>query len=82
MLILTRKVGEAITIGDQIKIMVVEVKGSQIRLGIEAPADCRIYREEIYLKVKEQNQLAAFWDLNEFENVVSLFNNEDKEPRH
>lgn len=82
MLILTRKVGESITIGDQIKIMVVEVKGGQIRLGIEAPADFRIYREEIYLKVKEQNKLAAFWDLSEFQNVVSLFNNEDKEPRH
>lgn len=82
MLVLTRKVGEAITIGDQIKIKVVEVKGSQIRLGIEAPADFRIYREEIYVKVKEQNQLAAFWDLSDFKKAVRLFTDEEKERRH
>lgn len=78
MLVLTRKAGETITIGDQIKIKVVEVKGSQIRVGIEAPADFRIYREEIYLKVKEQNQLASFWDLTDFRKAVSLFGNEEK----
>ncbi len=81
MLILTRKVGEVIAIGDQIKIKVVEVVGNKIKLGFEAPADFRIYREEIYCKIKEQNQLASSWDLNEFRNAVSLFNNVDKEPR-
>jgi carbon storage regulator len=79
MLILTRKAGEAITIGDQIKIRVVEVMGNHIKLGFEAPADYRIYREEVYLKIKEQNQLATCWDLNEFQKAVTLFNNENKE---
>ena len=51
MLILTRKAGEAITIGDQIKITVLEVTGNHIKLGFEAPADYRIYREEIYLNL-------------------------------
>ena len=82
MLVLTRKVGEAIAIGDQITIKVVEVKGSQVRIGIEAPADFRIYREEIYLKVKEQNRLAAFWNLNDFQTAVTMFTDEDKEQRH
>jgi carbon storage regulator len=82
MLVLTRKVDEAIAIGDQIVIKVIEVKGGQVRLGIEAPADCRIYREEIYVKVKEQNRLAAFWDLADFQKAAGLFTNHAKEPRH
>ena len=82
MLVLTRKAGEAIAIGDQISIKVLEVKGTHIRVGIEAPAGIRIYREEIYLKVKEQNRLAAYWDLLDFEKVVSLMNDEGKEQQH
>jgi carbon storage regulator len=82
MLVLTRKAGEAIVIGDQITVTVLEVKGTNIRVGIEAPADFRIYREEIYVKVKEQNRLAAQWNLMEFENVLTLMNNEEKELRH
>ena len=81
MLVLTRKAGEAIAIGDQISIKVLEVKGTHIRVGIEAPAGIRIYREEIYLKVKEQNRLAAYWDLLDFEKVVSLMSDEEKEQR-
>jgi carbon storage regulator len=48
MLILTRKVGEMIRIGDAVVIRVLEVRGSQVRLGVDAPADVRIYREEVY----------------------------------
>jgi carbon storage regulator len=48
MLILTRKVGEMIRIGDNVTVRVLEVRGSQVRLGIDAPADVRIFREEIY----------------------------------
>ena len=79
MLVLTRKVGESIAIGDQIRIKVVEIKGSQIRLGIEAPNDFRIFREEIFLKVQEQNRLATGWDMNDFARVTSLFANKEKE---
>ncbi len=81
MLVLTRKVGESIAIGDQIKIRVVEVKGNSIRIGIDAPADFRIYREEIYLKVQEQNRLAATWDLADFQTAVNLFTDQKKESR-
>lgn len=72
MLVLTRKMGETITIGDQIRIKVVEMKGNQVRLGIEAPGDMRIYREEIYLKVQKENQLAANWNLDDLENAVGF----------
>jgi|Deesub1362A_J573_1020465.scaffolds.fasta_scaffold00087_101 carbon storage regulator len=59
MLVLTRRSNEALRIGDNIKITVVEVKGNQVRLGIEAPAEIPIYREEIYRKVMEENRLSA-----------------------
>ena len=56
---MTRKQGESIAIDDDIKIIVVAVKGRQVRLGIEAPRDTRIHREEIYLAIQEQNKSAA-----------------------
>ena len=59
MLVLTRKPNQSIFIGDRIKITVVEIKGNQVRLGIEAPSDQKIYREEIYQQIANQNQTAA-----------------------
>jgi len=59
MLILTRKIGECITIGDDIKVHVVEIRGKQVRLGIEAPTHAPIYRQEVYQKILEENRSAA-----------------------
>ena len=59
MLILTRKSGESITIGDDVKITVVEVKGKQVRIGIEAPRSYIIHREEVYICIQEENRRAA-----------------------
>ncbi len=59
MLVLTRKAGESITIGNEIKIVVHEIKGKQVQLGITAPPNVRIYREEIYERIKEENKKAA-----------------------
>lgn len=59
MLILTRKLGESIAIDDRIKITVMSLKGNQVKLGIEAPADTKVYRQEIYAKIMEANQQAA-----------------------
>ncbi len=56
MLILTRKPGESITIGDDIKIQVIEIKGKQVRLGIDAPKSYVIHREEIYIRIQEENK--------------------------
>ncbi len=59
MLVLTRKLGESIAIDDHIKIRVVQIKGKQVRLGIEAPKDTKIHREEVYLAIQEQNQQSS-----------------------
>jgi carbon storage regulator len=59
MLILTRKPGESLYIGDRIKVTIVESKGNQIRIGIDAPRETPIYREEIYLQILQENQRAA-----------------------
>lgn len=73
MLILTRKPGEVIYIGDEIKITIVEIKGSQIRVGIDAPADLRIYRKEIYDQIQEENRMAASGaDLSGLEGLPSF----------
>ena len=59
MLILTRKPGESVYIGDDIKVTLMEIKGNQVRVGVEAPSSVRIYREEIYLQILEENKSAA-----------------------
>ena len=55
MLILTRRVGEALMVGDETKIVVLGVKGSQIRLGINAPKDIVVHREEIFDKINTKD---------------------------
>ncbi len=62
MLILTRKLGESIRISDDIKVTFLEIKGRQIRLGIDAPKDTSVYREEVYQMIQRQNILAAKCD--------------------
>jgi len=59
LLILTRKIGEAVAIGDDIQISIVEVKGTQVKLGIQAPKSIEVHREEIYQKIQEENRRAA-----------------------
>jgi carbon storage regulator len=59
MLILTRRQGERVVIGDDILVTVMGVSGHTVRLGIEAPGGVSIYREEIWLAVKEENRAAA-----------------------
>lgn len=59
MLILTRKAGETVAIGDDIQISIVEVKGNQVKLGIQAPKNVQVHRTEVYQKIQEENRLAA-----------------------
>lgn len=59
MLVLTRKPGQSLYIGEDIKVTLQGIRGNQIRLGIEAPSSVRIYREEIYQQILEENQSAA-----------------------
>ncbi len=59
MLVLTRKPGESLYIGDDIKVTLHGIRGNQVRIGVEAPPHVRIYREEIYLQIQEENRSAA-----------------------
>ena len=59
MLVLTRKLGESIAIDDHIKIVVVQIKGKQVRLGIKAPRETKIHREEVYQAIQDQNEAAS-----------------------
>lgn len=54
MLILTRKIGESLIVGDDVSITVLGVKGNQVRIGIKAPKNVAVHREEIYLRIQEE----------------------------
>ena len=58
MLILTRRVGEALMIGDSISISVLGVKGNQVRIGIDAPKEVAVHREEIFHKIQRDGESA------------------------
>jgi carbon storage regulator len=58
MLLLTRKLGENIRIGDDVKITIVEVKGNHVKLGIDAPPSVKVHREEIYARIQQERSRA------------------------
>jgi carbon storage regulator len=72
MLILTRKLGEQITIGDDITIKLLEVKGTQVKLGIEAPQDISIHRKEIYDRIREENLRSSEVDPSDLSEAASI----------
>ena len=65
MLILTRKLGEKIAIGDDITITLVEIRGTQIKLGIDAPKHIEIHRQEVYERIREENLSSS--DINDLD---------------
>jgi carbon storage regulator len=56
MLILTRRIGETVKIGDDVAVRIVGVQGNQVRIGVEAPKDVPVHREEIYEKIQREQQ--------------------------
>jgi carbon storage regulator len=70
MLILTRKKGEAIQIGNDVEIQVISISGDQVKIGIKAPKDKDIFRKEIYLQIQAENQKA----ITSVEELPDFFN--------
>ncbi len=67
MLVLTRKIGDGIIIDDNIKIQIIEIKGGGIRIGIDAPREKKIYRQEVYERMCLENREALQWDMNDLD---------------
>ncbi|NLJ86293.1 MAG: carbon storage regulator CsrA [Firmicutes bacterium] len=59
MLVLTRKIDESIIIGDNIRVTIVDIRGDQVKVGIDAPREISVHREEIYLEIQAENLRAA-----------------------
>ncbi len=78
MLILTRKIGESITIGEQVKITVLGVFGRQVRLGVDAPPDVLVHREEVYVKIQEENRQALKAKEDDLAKVKAMLEREGK----
>lgn len=73
MLVLTRKVDQSIMIGDHIKIIIVDVRGDQVKLGIEAPRDISVHRHEVYQEIQQENKRAVLSkaiDVHELEKIL------------
>jgi carbon storage regulator len=78
MLVLARKVNESITIGDDVVIKVIGVEGMQVRLGIDAPRNVRVLRQEVYEKIREQNLLSARGEAGAFIKAAGFFKADDR----
>lgn len=78
MLTLTRKVGESIYIGNDIMIVVREIKGKQVRIGVDAPRENPVYRGEIFERIMEENKISATAPLS-IDEVSALFKSTKKE---
>jgi len=71
MLALTRKKGEALVIGNDIELTILDIKGDQVRVGIAAPREVPVYRKEVYLQIQESNKEAAnVADLDALKNLL------------
>jgi carbon storage regulator len=72
MLVLTRKLQEAIKIGNDIEVTVLSVEGDQVKLGISAPKNVEIHRKEVFLSIQEENNIAANTSIDSFKQLLNL----------
>ncbi|MFC1556299.1 carbon storage regulator CsrA [candidate division KSB1 bacterium] len=80
MLVLTRKVGESINIGTDIKVTIINMESGQVRIGIEAPRDVIIHREEIYNKIIEENKQAVKTSNIDLKQIAQSFKKRKDQP--
>ncbi len=80
MLVLTRKIGEGIVIGDDVRITVLEDREGKIRIGIDAPRDKKIYRQEVYDRICQENKDASQWNLEKLEALQAALPGRKKGP--
>jgi len=73
MLILTRRPGESILIGDDIEVTSTSIDQNKVRVGIKSPAQIPIYREELYRKIQKENRAAALIGKDEFESLLDIY---------
>ncbi len=78
MLILTRRSGESLYLGDNIKVTVLSIQGKQIKLGLDVPREMTVYREEIYKRVQEQNKQALESKDDDLMQVTTLWQGTNK----
>lgn len=69
MLILSRRVNEKIVIGDNVVVSVIEVRGDQVKIGIEAPKSVKVYREEVFEAIQDENRRAAAASLDRLPSI-------------
>lgn len=74
MLVLTRKEGEGIIIGEDIRISIIELKGGGVRIGIDAPREIKVHRQEVFDQIKQENREAAQWDIADLNQLSSMLN--------
>ncbi|MDR2743731.1 MAG: carbon storage regulator CsrA [Desulfovibrio sp.] len=79
MLILTRRPGESLYLGENIRITILGVQGKQVRIGLEAPDDTTVYREEVYKRVEEENRRALITSNEDVLVAASLWNEAKKQ---
>ncbi len=78
MLVLTRKVDECITIGDNIVVKVLGIESTQVKLGIDAPGNVRVLRQEVYEKIRDENIRSARRQAAAFVRAAGLFKTKEK----
>ncbi|MBN1575046.1 MAG: carbon storage regulator CsrA [Chitinispirillaceae bacterium] len=78
MLVLTRKLGETIRIGDTITVKIVDLDGRHVKLGIEAPKNVAVNREEIYERIQRENRAASLTKDQGLENIAQLLRKSEK----